>query len=127
MMPETPTNNQLAERVIALLSNDATDLYTRLNQLRDWFNSQTDSYDLYLEDVWNDNADGETHFEYILRSLITKDETVALAADIYVNHKDANGVWHLGDYQHSHINGDGTPAWVATTMTNFLTADAKHH
>ncbi len=126
-MPETPTNHQLTHHVVTLLSNDATDLYTRLNQLRDWFNNQYTTYNLYLEDVWNDNADGETHFEYIVRSLVTKDETVALAVDIYLNHQDANGVWHLGDYQHSTLNGDGTPEWVAHTMVHFLTADAKHH
>lgn len=77
------------------------DLYDRLNNLRDWINVRFPDFDFYLEDVWNENVAGETHFEQILRSRKTLNETRVLAYDVYVNHQDDGGVWHLGDYQHS--------------------------
>ena len=105
----TPSLNNTAwgkEALKELLLNaiaQSDDLYTQLNALRDTFNQYVSNYDLYLEDVWNENVDGETHFEYILRSLDTLNETERLAWDVYLNHQDAKGVWHLDDYQHSVI------------------------
>lgn len=97
------------------------DLYTNLNALRDWVNTTFPGVELYLEDVWNDNALGETHFEYILRSRQTFEETPPLAADVYTNRQDLGGVWHLGDYQSSHLN---FPLEVVVTQT----ADfCRHH
>jgi hypothetical protein len=77
------------------------DVYTQLNSLRDGFNQLGSRFDLYLEDNWNDPIPGQTHFEYRLRSLDTKDDLGPLGIDVYTNHQDANGVWHLGDYQSS--------------------------
>ena len=91
-----------------LFNNTSVDLYNRLNQARDWFNqfsilNRPDGYpfEFYIEDVWNEYEEGTTCFEYIIRSLVTKDETAPLALDVYLNHQDAKGVWHLGDYQRS--------------------------
>jgi hypothetical protein len=77
---------------------EAPDLYTGLNRLRDWTNRQFPDFELYLEDVWNDRTPGETHFEYILRSRKTYNETDPIGYDIYKNHQDKGGVWHLDDY-----------------------------
>jgi hypothetical protein len=81
------------------------DLYTALNVFRDWFNRQYPDFEVYLEDAWNTSEwaqhPGQTWFEYILRSKITKDETAALAYDVYLNRQDERGVWHLEDYQES--------------------------
>jgi hypothetical protein len=77
------------------------DIYEQLNILRDWVNVQYPDFELYLEDVWNENAEGETHFEYILRSRRTLNEIGPLGYDVYKNHRDAKGVWHLDDYQYS--------------------------
>lgn len=74
------------------------DLYVQLNALRDWVNANYPGFELYLEDVWNERTEGETHFEYILRSRKTLNETDVLGYDIYKNHRDAKGVWHLDDY-----------------------------
>jgi len=74
------------------------DLYKRLNALRDWVNQNFPDFELYLEDAWNERTPGETHFEYILRSRKTKDETTPIGYDRYHNHRDAKGVWHLDDY-----------------------------
>lgn len=74
------------------------DLYQRLNALRDWTNQQFPDFELYLEDAWNERTPGETHFEYILRSRKTKNETDVIGYDRYKNHRDAKGVWHLDDY-----------------------------
>lgn len=82
------------------------DLYDRLNALRDYVNANLPEFELYLEDVWNDHQWGETWFEYILRSLRTKDETPPLGYDIYKNHQDAKGVWHLDNYIESHATID---------------------
>lgn len=79
-----------------LASSD--DIYVQLNALRDWVNANYPDFELYLEDVWNERTPGETHFEYILRSRITLNETDVLGYDIYKNHQDAKGVWHLDDY-----------------------------
>jgi hypothetical protein len=80
----------------------APTVYQQLNSLRDAFNALGTDFDLYLEDNWNDPVPGETHFEYRLRSLQTKDDIGPLGFDVYTNHQDANGVWHLGDYQRSY-------------------------
>ena len=82
------------------------DAYEQLNRLRDWVNVHVPDVELYLEDVWNDHVPGETHFEYILRSLRTLNETPPLGYDVYLNHQDAKGVWHLGEYQHTVKNID---------------------
>lgn len=100
---------QLSDKVNQHLKNAKNDTepdtaYKQMNALRDWFNEQFKTFDLYLEDVWNENTDGETHFEYILRSLHTLDETPVLAFDVYSNRQDTKGVWHLGDYSHTVIN-----------------------
>jgi hypothetical protein len=82
------------------------DLYHRLNQARDWFNASVSGFEIYLEDEWNVYAEGQTYFDYCLRSLETKDELPPLASDIYLNHQDAGGVWHLGAYQSSYLRID---------------------
>lgn len=77
-------------------------LYHRLIDARNAFNMLfAKEFDCYLEDEWNEYAEGETWIEYRIRSLITKDEFPPIASDIYLNHQDEGGVWHLGDYQHS--------------------------
>lgn len=97
----------LTQTLEAMLFKDEGDLYERLNAFRAWFNTTLPGYnlhyDLYLEDVWNEHAAGQTWFEYIIRSPKTKDEMPPLAYDVYLNHQDAGGVWHLGDYQHSKL------------------------
>lgn len=96
------------------------DLYQNLNALRAWFNAQFPEFELYLEDVWNDRLPGKTCFEYIVRSRLTKDETEPLAFDQYTNHRDAKGVWHLGDYEQSIVlMTDLTP------VVHFVTANAS--
>lgn len=74
------------------------ELYDRLNALRDWVNQNLSGFELYLEDAWNERTPGETHFEYILRSLKTLNETSVIGYDRYANHQDSKGVWHLDDY-----------------------------
>lgn len=76
----------------------SSDVYVQLNALRDWVNAHYPDFELYLEDVWNERTEGETHFEYILRSRRTLNETELLGYDIYKNHRDAKGVWHLDEY-----------------------------
>lgn len=84
------------------LLSQCEDVYEGLNLLRDWFNGRYEpDFDLYLEDVWNEKEEGETHFEYILRSTRTLNETPVLAYDVYLNHQDSGGVWHLDDYQYT--------------------------
>lgn len=80
------------------LLTSSQDVYVQLNALRDWINAHFPDFELYLEDVWNEKINGETHFEYILRSRLTLNETDVLGYDIYRNHRDKNGVWHLDDY-----------------------------
>jgi hypothetical protein len=74
------------------------DLYIALNNTRDWVNANLPGFELYLEDVWNEHVEGETWFEYILRSRKTLNETSAIGYDVYRNHQDQKGVWHLDDY-----------------------------
>ena len=81
--------------------NTVEDDYQRLNILRNTLNETYPDFELYLEDVWNDNVPGQTHFEYILRSKVTYNETERLAYDVYLNHQDQNKVWHLDDYTHT--------------------------
>jgi hypothetical protein len=85
-------------RTVDALLTSSPDVYVQLNALRDWINAHFPDFELYLEDVWNETVDGETHFEYILRSRRTLNETAVLGYDIYRNHRDKNGVWHLDDY-----------------------------
>ena len=103
-------------RHLGVLMTATLDRYTNLNAVRDWVNATYPAVELYLEDVWNDHAAGETHFEYILRSRQTLEETPVLAVDVYLNHQDAKGVWHLGDYVESR---ELVP--VVETVTAFLT------
>jgi hypothetical protein len=77
---------------------DSESLYVQLNQLRDWINQNLPDFELYLEDVWNEKVWGETHFEYILRSRKTFNELPPIGYDIYKNHQDTKGVWHLDEY-----------------------------
>lgn len=99
-MPETP-NEEAAYQAIQRSMTESPDVYVQLNTLRDWVNAHYPDFELYLEDVWNEKAEGETHFEYILRSRKTLNETDLLGYDVYRNHRDAKGVWHLDDYQYS--------------------------
>lgn len=87
----------LYEAMQARLDSSA-DIYVQMNALRDWVNAHCPGFELYLEDVWNEHVPGETRFEYILRSRHTLNETDVLAYDIYKNHQDRGGVWHLDDY-----------------------------
>jgi hypothetical protein len=88
-----------------LLFEQQGDLYTRLVEARAWFNTQgVGGYEIYLEDQWDEYSEGETRIEYILRSLLSKDEMPqAFAYDAYSNHRTEKGVWHLGDYRASHL------------------------
>jgi hypothetical protein len=86
----------------SLSSTQVEDLYHRLITARTEFNQLFfHQFDCYLEDEWNEYVEGETWFDYRIRSLKTKDEFPPLASDIYLNHQDEGGVWHLGDYQTS--------------------------
>jgi hypothetical protein len=78
-----------------------TQAYEQLNAIRNWLNHYVAGYELYLEDVWNDHVPGQTWFEYILRSMATYNESPMLGYDVYLNHQDSKGVWHLDEYQHS--------------------------
>jgi hypothetical protein len=93
----------IGTQYLALLNDALTRpiVYDQMNALRDRFNQLGSRFDLYLEDNWNDPVPGETHFEYRLRSLDTKDDLGPLGIDVYTNRRDGKGVWHLGDYQHS--------------------------
>jgi hypothetical protein len=83
---------------IEALMGQSADIYVQLNALRDWVNVHYPDFELYLEDMWNERTEGETHIEYILRSHKTLNETDVLGYDIYLNHRDDKGVWHLDDY-----------------------------
>jgi len=98
MEPSPPPTEAAAYQAIRECLSGSPDLYVQLNALRDWVNSHYPDFELYLEDVWNERTEGETHFEYILRSRKTLNETELLGYDIYKNHRDAKGVWHLDDY-----------------------------
>jgi hypothetical protein len=91
-------DDQTAYQAMQACLNSASDIYVQLNALRDWVNAHYPTFELYLEDLWNEKAAGETHIEYILRSRKTLNETEVLGYDIYKNHQDAKGVWHLDDY-----------------------------
>ena len=78
--------------------HSSEDLYVALNNTRNWVNAHCPDVELYLEDVWNEHAAGETWFEYILRSRKTLDELPPIGYDVYKNHQDAGGVWHLDEY-----------------------------
>ncbi len=85
-------------------AHKASDLYDRLIHARTSFNTLfTNEFDCYIEDEWNEYVEGETWIEYRFRSLVTKDEFPPIASDVYLNHQDDGGVWHLGDYQYSLI------------------------
>ena len=100
---DTLTAEQIVEQLQALISTESGDLYTRLNQARNWFNETVLGFEIYLEDEWDVYEEGQTWFDYNLRSLKSKDELPPLASDVYLNHRDDRGVWHLGDYQSSHL------------------------
>lgn len=98
MTPTRHPDPELAYQSMKDCLTSSTDIYVQLNALRDWVNAHYPDFELYLEDVWNERTEGETHFEYILRSRQTLNETELLGYDIYKNHQDAKGVWHLDDY-----------------------------
>ena len=87
-----------AYRAMKACLESSSDIYVQLNALRDWTNAHYPDFELYLEDAWNERVEGETDFEYILRSRRTLNETALIGYDIYKNHQDAKGVWHLDDY-----------------------------
>jgi hypothetical protein len=89
---------QVAYQAMKTCLASSSDIYVQLNAIRDWVNAHYPDFELYLEDVWNERTDGETHFEYILRSRHTLNETELLGYDIYKNHQDAKGIWHLDEY-----------------------------
>lgn len=91
-------DDQTALQAMQDCLTQSADIYVQMNALRDWVNAHYPSFELYLEDVWNEKTEGETHFEYILRSRKTLNETEVLGYDIYKNHRDAKGVWHLDEY-----------------------------
>jgi hypothetical protein len=97
-----PLNREdFCQHLESIFSATNLDLYTQFNAMRDWVNAQYPNFELYLEDTWNERVNGETHIEYILRSRRTLNETDVLGYDVYQNHRDSGGVWHLGDYTHS--------------------------
>jgi len=98
MMPSLTPEDQQAYQAMQACLDSSPDIYVQLNALRDWVNAHYPDFELYLEDVWNEKTEGETHFEYILRSRRTLNETDVLGYDIYQNHQDNKGVWHLDDY-----------------------------
>ena len=109
-----PSLKEIQDALQSIMA-DTPDAYTQLNNIRSWVNNNlAPEFELYLEDVWhkesshkegsNNHVSGETHFEYILRSRRTLNETPALGYDIYLNHQDGKGVWHLDAYQ-STVNG----------------------
>lgn len=98
MSPTQHPNPETAYQTMKDCLSCSPDIYVQLNALRDWVNEHYPDFELYLEDVWNERTDGETHFEYILRSRNTLNETELLGYDIYKNHQDGKGVWHLDEY-----------------------------
>jgi hypothetical protein len=103
---ETSAQNDKANKMLDSESDDPQKLesevvYRQLNAVRDWINLNLVDFECYLEDVWNEHHSGETWFEYIVRSLHTFNDMPTLGYDIYDNHKDAKGVWHLRDYRRS--------------------------
>ncbi len=96
----TPEEQAACQAMQACLDS-SNDIYVQLNALRDWVNAHYPDFELYLEDVWNERQEEETWFEYILRSRKTLNETETLGYDVYKNHRDAKGVWHLDEYTHS--------------------------
>ena len=98
MQHQTQPDEKTAYQAMKACLESSPDIYVQLNALRDWVNAHYPNFELYLEDVWNERTEGETHFEYILRSRVTLNETELLGYDIYKNHQDRKGVWHLDDY-----------------------------
>ncbi|WP_373531308.1 hypothetical protein [Vampirovibrio sp.] len=93
-----PPDSELAYQAMKACLESSADVYVQLNALREWVNVHYPDFELYLEDVWNERTEGETHFEYILRSRRTLNETEVLGYDVYKNHQDQKGVWHLDEY-----------------------------
>jgi hypothetical protein len=124
--PHVPASDDaaqaLAVAMLGWLTLAHADLYTRLNALRDGFNARVANYEIYLEDTWNERTPGETHLEYILRSLDTRNETEPLAWDVYLNRQDAKGVWHLEAYQHSVLR-PATPQALIDEVMAFIGAN----
>lgn len=126
MMPlAEPFFSALRQALTQRLFGDFGDCYARLNAARDWFNGQVPGFEWYLEDVWDEYAEGQTWIEHRVRSLYTRDETEVLGVDIYANHRDAKGVWHLDDYQDSRIWVTDVEAVVQFVATNGPTT--HHH
>ncbi len=98
MMTDGRPDEAAAREAMRECLESSPDVYVQLNALRDWVNAHYPDFELYLEDVWNERQEGETWFEYILRSRKTLNETDVLGYDIYKNHRDAKGVWHLDEY-----------------------------
>jgi len=81
--------------------------YADWEAFRAWFNVTFCYLDCFLEDAWNEHAEGETRLEYYVRSPKSKQEVGPLAYDSYSNHCDAKGVWHLGAYGYSRLPEEG--------------------
>lgn len=107
----------LSAGIQAQLESSADD-YKVMNNIRDWVNAHCPDFDFYLEDAWNEAVEGETHFEYRLRSLDTYDESRVWGYDVYLNHQDQGGVWHLDDYQYTVRQVDTPDEIVAFILKN---------
>lgn len=86
--------------------------YDRMNAARAWFNQAMPRFEWYLEDEWNHVVEGQTWIEHHIRCLSTRNEFGPIGYDVYHNHQDGKGVWHLDDYQHSVV--------VLTDLTRLL-------
>jgi|GEM_PF-1969263 len=100
-LTQHPGRQEFCQKLEAIFDDGQMDLYAQMNAMRDWVNAHYPTFELYLEDTWNERNDGQTDLEYILRSRQTLNETEVLGYDAYKNNRDAKGVWHLGDYTHS--------------------------
>ena len=50
---KTPSSEQVVVTLQALMLKGSEDLYTRLNQARNWFNANGSGFEIYLEDEWD--------------------------------------------------------------------------
>jgi hypothetical protein len=90
------------DEALTRLMLTAPDPYEGLNAGRAWFNQHWGpTFEWYLEDEWNHQIPGQTWIEHHIRCLRTRHEFGPLGYDVYLNHQDSKGVWHLDAYQHS--------------------------